>query len=103
MNNMQRAFCAILTVWAGFLTYKVVQLEKKINMYGSMSTESYRQINDNSLIIESIMEQVPSEVERISRKVAKEEGIKLFKKFADNFRKLSEEGKQKWNKYQNLI
>ena len=81
MNNMQRIFCAVLTVWAGFLTYKVVQLEKKVNMYGSMSTDSYRQINDNSLIIESIMEQVPSEVERISRKVAKEEGIKLFKKF----------------------
>ena len=94
MNNMQRIFCAVLTVWAGFLTYKVVQLEKKVNMYGSMSTDSYRQINDNSLIIESIMEQVPSEVERISRKVAKEEGIKLFKKFADNFKNLSEEGKQ---------
>ena len=94
MNNMQRAFCAILTVWAGFLTYKVVQLEKKINMYGSMSTDLYRQTNDNSLMLDSVMQQVPREVERISRKVAKEEGIKLFKEFADNFRKLSEEGKQ---------
>ena len=94
MNNKQRVFCTILTIWAGFLTYKVVKLEKKVNMYGSMSTDVYRQVNDNSLIIDSIMQQVPPEVERISRRVAKEEGIKLFKEFADNFNKLSEEGKQ---------
>ena len=94
MNNMQRAFCAVLTVWAGFLTYKVVDLEKKVNMINSMSSDVYRQTNGNSLLLDSIMEQVPEEVERISRKVAKEEGIKLFKQFADNFRKLSEEGKQ---------
>tara|TARA_Y100000361_G_scaffold67012_1_gene58908 strand:+ start:496 stop:780 length:285 start_codon:yes stop_codon:yes gene_type:complete len=94
MNNMQRIFCAVLTVWAGFLTYKVVDLEKKVNMINSMSSDVYRQVNDNSLLLDSIMEQVPEEVERISRKVAKEEGIKLFKQFADNFRKLSEEGKQ---------
>lgn len=94
MNNMQRIFCAVLTVWAGFLTYKVVDLEKKVNMINSMSSDVYRQTNGNSLLLDSIMEQVPEEVERISRKVAKEEGIKLFKQFADNFRKLSEEGKQ---------
>ena len=91
MNKMQRIFCVVLTVWAGFLTYKVVKLEKKINMYSSISTDVYRQVNDNSLMLDSIMEQVPSEVERISRRVAKEEGIKLFKEFADNFRSLSEE------------
>ena len=94
MNNKQRAFCAILTIWAGFLTYKVVQLEKRVAMNTSMSTDVYRQVNDNSLLLDSIMEQVPEEVERISRRVAKEEGIKLFKQFADNFKKLSEEGKQ---------
>jgi hypothetical protein len=91
VNKMQRIFCVVLTVWAGFLTYKVVKLEKKINMYSSISTDVYRQVNDNSLMLDSIMEQVPSEVERISRRVAKEEGIKLFKEFADNFKSLSEE------------
>ena len=57
MNKMQRIFCVVLTVWAGFLTYKVVQLEKKINMYSSISTDVYRQVNDNSLVLDSIMEQ----------------------------------------------
>ena len=32
-------------------------------------------------------------VERISRRVAKEEGIKLFKKFSENFNNLTQEGK----------
>ena len=54
-------------------------------MINSMSSDVYRQTNGNSLLLDSIMEQVPEEVERISRKVAKEEGIKLFKQFADKF------------------
>ena len=63
-------------------------------MNSSISTDMYRQVNDNSMTLDSIMEQVPPEVERISRKVAREEGIKLFKEFSENFNKLSEEGKQ---------
>ena len=62
-------------------------------MMGSMHTDLYRQVNDNSLMLDSIMQQVPQEVERISRRVAKEEGIKLFEEFRNNFNKLSEEGK----------
>ena len=62
-------------------------------MMGSMHTDLYRQVNDNSLMLDSIMQQVPQEVERISRRVAREEGIKLFEEFRDNFNKLSEEGK----------
>jgi len=69
-------------------------LKKKINTYESLYADTYRQINHNSLLLEDLMYQVPPEVERISRKVAKEEGIKLFKQFSDNFNKLSEEGKQ---------
>ena len=94
MNKMQRIFCVVLTVWAGFLTYKVVELEKKINTYESLYVDTYRQINQNSLLLEDLMEQIPPEVQRIARKVAKEEGIKLFKQFGENFRKLSEEGKK---------
>ena len=63
-------------------------------MMKSMNADLYRQVNDNSLVLDSIMQQVPQEVERISRKVAREEGVKLFKQFSENFNKLSEEGKQ---------
>lgn len=88
MNNMQRIFCAVLTVWAGFLTYKVVNLEKKVNMINSMSSDVYRQVNDNSLLLDSIMGQVPEEVERISRRIAKEEVIKAMKALQENISKI---------------
>ena len=88
MNNMQRIFCAVLTVWAGFLTYKVVELEKQVNMYGSMSTDIYRQANGNSLTIDSIIEQIPAEVEIISRKIAKEQVIKAMKTLQENINKI---------------
>jgi hypothetical protein len=88
MNNMQRIFCAVLTVWAGFLTYKVVELEKQVNMYGSMSTDIYRQANGNSLTIDSIMQQIPAEVEIISRKIAKEQVIKAMKTLQENINKI---------------
>ena len=69
-------------------------LKKQVNMMKSMNADLYRQVNDNSLVLDSIMQQVPQEVERISRRVAKEEGIKLFEEFRDNFNELSEKGKQ---------
>ena len=88
MNNMQRLFCAVLTVWAGFLTYKVVDLEKKVNMTNSMSSDLYRQVNDNSLLLDNIMEQVPTEVERISRRIAKEQVINAMKALQENISKI---------------
>ena len=66
------------------------KLQDRVNMMESINADSYRQINQNSLILEDLMEQVPPEVERISRRIAKEEGIKLFQEFRDNFNKLSE-------------
>jgi len=91
--SKQQLFNLFSGITIMMLGWKSYDQQKQINMYSSMSTDIYRQVNDNSLILDSIMEQVPSEVERISRRVAKEEGIKLFKEFADNFKKLSEEGK----------
>ena len=91
--SKQQLFNLFSGITIMMLGWKSYDQQKQINMYSSMSTDIYRQVNDNSLLLDSIMEQVPPEVERISRRVAKEEGIKLFKEFADNFKKLSEEGK----------
>lgn len=91
--SKQQLFNLFSGITIMMLGWKSYDQQKQINMYSSMSTDIYRQVNDNSLILDSIMEQVPPEVEKISRRVAKEEGIKLFKEFADNFKKLSEEGK----------
>ena len=49
---------------------------------------------DTSMTVESALQMLtsegPKEVERISRKVAKEEVVKGFQKFNENFQKLSE-------------
>ena len=84
-------FCGITVMMLG---WKVYHLQKQTNLYQSLYVDTYRQINQNSLLLEDLMEQIPPEVQRIARKVAKEEGIKLFKQFGENFRKLSEEGKK---------
>lgn len=88
--NMERAKYIFVCGLIALLGWKNYSLEKKVNMMGSMNADLYRQVNDNSLMLDNIMQQIPPEVERISRRIAKEEGIKLFQEFRDNFNKLSE-------------
>ena len=88
--NMERAKYIFVCGLIVMLGWQNSELQDKVNMMESMNTDLYRQVNDNSLMLDSIMEQVPPEVERISRRVAREEGIKLFQEFRDNFNKLSE-------------
>ena len=58
-------------------------------MSAFMSQEQY--INDIHLMLESFVEMAPREMESIARQVSREEGIKLFKEFAANYKKLNEE------------
>ena len=91
---MKNKWLAIILLGAiGFMCSHIYNLIQKINMINSMNADLYRQVNDNSMMLDSITEQIPPEVERISRRVAKEEGIKLFKKFSENFNNLTQEGK----------
>ncbi len=91
--NMERAkyifVCGLIVV----LAWQNSKLQDRVNMMESINADSYRQINQNSLILEDLMEQVPPEVERISRKIAREEGVKLFKQFSENLNKQSEQGR----------
>ena len=91
---MKNKWLAIILLGAiGFMCSDIYNLRQKINMLNSMNADLYRQVTDNSMMLDSITEQIPPEVERISRRVAKEEGIKLFKKFSENFNNLTQEGK----------
>ena len=91
--NMERAkyifVCGLIVV----LAWQNSKLQDRVNMMESINADSYRQINQNSLILEDLMEQVPPEVESISRKIAREEGVKLFKQFSENLNKQSEQGR----------
>ena len=91
--NMERAKYIFVCGLIVLLAWQNSKLQDRVNMMESMNADSYRQINQNSLILEDVMSQVPPEVERISRKVAREEGIKLFKQFSENLNKQPEQGR----------
>jgi len=88
--NMERAKYIFVCGLIVLLGWQHSKLQDKVNMIESMNADLYRQSNDTALTLDSVMQQIPPEVERISRRVAKEEGIKLFQQFRDNFNKLSE-------------
>ena len=56
-----------------------------------MYADSQRVVTDLQMMMESFVELAPQEMESIARKASREEGIKLFKEFASNFKKLNEE------------
>ena len=88
--NMERAKYIFVCGLIVLLGWQHSKLQDKVNMIESMNADLYRQSNDTALTLDSVMQQIPPEVERISRRVAKEEGVKLFQQFRDNFNKLSE-------------
>tara|TARA_Y100000004_G_scaffold72720_1_gene81625 strand:- start:599 stop:790 length:192 start_codon:yes stop_codon:yes gene_type:complete len=56
-----------------------------------MYADNQRAITDLQMMMESFIELAPQEMESIARKASREEGIKLFKEFASNFKKLNEQ------------
>tara|TARA_Y100000361_G_scaffold89565_1_gene79608 strand:+ start:3220 stop:3411 length:192 start_codon:yes stop_codon:yes gene_type:complete len=56
-----------------------------------MYADNQRVITDLQMMMESFIELAPQEMESIARKAGRQEGIKLFKEFASNFKKLNEQ------------
>ena len=44
------------------------------------------------MMMDGFLEIAPDEMERIARRISREEGIKLFQQFAENFNKRQERG-----------
>jgi len=87
----ENKFNIVILLFLALLCWESYRLEKKADMQMSafMSQEQY--INDIHLMLESFVEMAPREMESIARQVSREEGIKLFKEFAANYKKLNEE------------
>ena len=56
--------------------------------------DSYQNLTDLQLMMEGFVELAPSEMEAISRKVAKEVSLEHFRQFAKNLNKDNENGKE---------
>ena len=78
---------AILSLCCGFLLYQNYHLTKKLDLTYNGVVEAHRILNESMIMMESMQQMLPDEIEAVSREVAREEGIKLFKEFAENFKK----------------
>ena len=95
LNMLCLAIMAITIGCLGLINYKqgkrITQLEGEMYL-----TNTY--LNHTSMKLEMFLEMIEDEmhssIRRISRPIAREEVIKGFQEFAENFRKLSEKGQQ---------
>jgi len=87
---------AIVTIFCvlGYLGYKSHITHKMVAENRSMLMDSYQSITDMQLMMEGFVDLAPSEMEAISRKVAKEVSLEHFRQFAENLNKDNENGKE---------
>ena len=89
--DINTKFNFVLLVFLGLLCWETYSLDKRIKQQTSMYADNQRLITDLQMMMERFIELAPQEMESIARKASREEGIKLFKEFASNFKKLNEE------------
>jgi len=89
--DINTKFNFVLLVFLGLLCWETYSLDKRIRQQTSIYADSQRAVTDLQMMMESFVELAPQEMESIARKASREEGIKLFKEFASNFKKLNEE------------
>ena len=87
----ENKFNIVILLFLGVLCWESYRLEKKADRQMSAFVGQQQHINDIHLMLESFVEMAPREMESIARQTSREEGIKLFKEFAANFKKLNEQ------------
>ena len=89
---------AIMAITIGCLGLMNYKQEKRINKLEEEMYFTNMYLNNTSMKLEMFLsmieEEMHSSIRRISRPIAREEVIKGFQEFAENFRKLSEKGQQ---------
>ena len=78
---------AILSLCCGFLLYQNYHIANKLDHTYNGLVEAHRMLNESMITMGSMQEMIPNEIEIVSREVAREEGIKLFKEFSENLKK----------------
>ena len=78
----------ILFLCCTFLLYQNYHLEKKLDHTYTGVIEAHRMLTECMIMMDSMQQMLPDEIETVSRQVAREEGIKLFKEFSENLQNL---------------
>ena len=77
----------MLFLCCGFLFYQNYHLANKLDHTYNGVIEAHRMLNECMITMEAMQQMLPNEIETVSREVAREEGIKLFKEFSENLKK----------------
>tara|TARA_Y100001938_G_scaffold95924_1_gene131329 strand:- start:6915 stop:7310 length:396 start_codon:yes stop_codon:yes gene_type:complete len=95
LNMLCLAIMAITIGCLGLTNYKqgkrITQLEREMYMNSAYLNDTSSKLE---MFLSMIEEEMHSSIRRISRPIAREEVVKGFQQFAENFRKLSEKGQQ---------
>ena len=91
MKKLNMLCLAIMAITIGCLGLSNYRLGKRINQLEANALHSNMHLNDTAMKLEMFLsmieEEMHSSIRRISRPIAREEVIKGFKQFAENFNK----------------
>jgi hypothetical protein len=98
MKKLNMLCLAIMAITIGCLGLMNYKQGKRINYLEGDMYLTNMQLNNTSMKLEMFLdmieEEMHSSIRRISRPIAREEVVKGFQEFAENFRNLSEKGQQ---------
>ena len=98
MKKLNMLCLAIMAITIGCLGLTNYKQGKRINELEGEIYLVYAHLNDTSIKLEMFLSMIEDEmhssIRRIARPIARDEVIKGFQEFAENFRNLSEKGQQ---------
>jgi hypothetical protein len=90
MNRQVAILSIILFTILGFMGYNSYKTQEMVAENRSMLMDGFLHVAELQLMMDSFVQLAPDEMESIARRISKEEGLKLFKQFAENLNKTQE-------------
>ena len=90
MNRQVTILAIILFTILGFMGYNSYKTQEMVAENRSMLKDGFQHVEEVQMMMDSFVQLAPDEMESIARRISKEEGLKLFKQFAENLNKTQE-------------
>ena len=90
MNRQVTILAIILFTILGFMGYNSYKTQEMVAENRSMLMDGFQHVAEVQMMMDSFVQLAPEEMESIARRISKEEGLKLFKQFAENLNKTQE-------------
>jgi|TARA_Y100000401_G_C8316245_1_gene222605 hypothetical protein len=90
MNRQVTILAIILFTILGFMGYNSYKTQEMVAENRSMLMDGFQHVAEVQMMMDSFVQLAPDEMESIARRISKEEGLKLFKQFAENLNKTQE-------------